>query len=64
MGLIVAIVDTALPVLPPLPRLAMLVAVGGSVYAGWLAVFSRGVIDEIVAMARRRPTSVALPVTA
>jgi len=64
MGLIVAIVDTALPVLPPLPRLAMLVAVGGSVYAGWLAVFSRGVIDEIVAMARRRPTRVALPVTA
>jgi O-antigen/teichoic acid export membrane protein len=64
MGLIVAMVDTALPVLPPLPRLAMLVAVGGSVYAGWLAVFSRGVIDEIVAMARRRPTRVALPVTA
>ena len=55
MGVTVMMVDGALPTLPAPLRLAVLVAVGGGVYIGWLGIFSRAVIDEIILIVRRQP---------
>jgi len=55
MALAVVLVDGILPPLAPLPRLAILVATGGLVYAGWLLVFARTVIRELIAIVRKRP---------
>jgi O-antigen/teichoic acid export membrane protein len=55
MALAVVLVDDFLPPLHPLPRLAILVATGGLVYAGWLMVFARRVITELIAIIRKRP---------
>ena len=49
----VTLVDRALPPLPPLPRLAMLVAVGAAVYAGWLVLFARATLRELIATVKR-----------
>ncbi len=67
MALIVGLVDRALldrglldlglPVLAPPRRLAILVSLGTAVYAGWLLVFARATIGELLAIARRRPVS-------
>jgi O-antigen/teichoic acid export membrane protein len=54
MALIVALTDRALPPLPPLPHLAVLIATGGVAYAAWLLVFSRGVVAEVIALVRLR----------
>jgi O-antigen/teichoic acid export membrane protein len=55
MALAVVLVDHFLPPLHPLPRLAILVATGGLVYAGWLMIFARRVVRELVAIVRKQP---------
>lgn len=55
MALCVTLVDDALPPLHPVPRLAMLVAVGAAIYGGWLALFARDVLRELLAVMRKRP---------
>jgi len=55
MALAVVLIDDVLPPLPPLPRLAILVATGGLVYAGWLMIFARPVVGELVAIVRKQP---------
>lgn len=57
MGAIVLVVDHMLPPLGPPIRLALLVATGIAAYGGWLALFSRAVVDEVIAVARRKPQS-------
>lgn len=64
MGLTVVTIDTALVGWPAPLRLCLLVAVGTAVYVGWLALFSRAVIDEIVTIVRRRPAASPMPVGA
>jgi O-antigen/teichoic acid export membrane protein len=54
MALAVALVDRAFPVMPEIVRLALLVAVGGAVFGGWLLVFARQRLDEIVGLALKR----------
>jgi len=54
MALVVRLVDTALPPLAPLPRLAALIAVGGTIYTGWLLAFSRATLTGAIALIRRR----------
>ena len=55
MAVVVKLVDGALPAMVPLPRLTILVAVGGGVYGGWLMAFSRNTVRELVAVVRKRP---------
>lgn len=57
MALGVALVDQALPVLHPAPRLALLVVVGAAVYGGWLALFARSVVAELLVVVRKRPVA-------
>ena len=52
MALVVTIVDHAVA-MPPLPRLTLLVAVGGATYAAWLITFGRDLVRETVALVRR-----------
>ncbi len=53
MALVVTLADQAVT-LPPLPRLALLVAVGGTSYLGWLLLFARPLVRETIAMMRTR----------
>lgn len=55
MALAVLSLDAALMPLNPLPRLALLVTTGGLVYIGWLLLFARGIVGELVAIIRPRP---------
>jgi O-antigen/teichoic acid export membrane protein len=57
MALAVVLVDKLLPPLAPVPRLAILVATGGLVYTGWLLVFARSLIRELIAIVRKQPLS-------
>jgi O-antigen/teichoic acid export membrane protein len=57
MALAVVLVDHLLPPLAPFPRLAILVATGGLVYAGWLLIFARSLIRELIAIVRKQPLS-------
>ncbi|WP_448662066.1 lipopolysaccharide biosynthesis protein [Sphingomonas sp. CJ20] len=50
----VMLADQVLPPLPPVVRLAILVATGALTYAGWLMVFARPMVAAIVAMVRNR----------
>jgi len=59
MAAIVVAVDAALPALPPLPRLALLVAVGAAVYLGWLSLFSRRLVRELIAFVANREAATA-----
>ena len=54
MGLAVMLVDRELPPLAPLPRLAMLVAVGGASYAALLFAFARETLAGAIALVRNR----------
>lgn len=54
MGLIVTVLDRALPPLPEAARLAVLVTVGGAVFGGWLLAFARDRLDEILRLALKR----------
>ncbi|TPG41028.1 lipopolysaccharide biosynthesis protein [Sphingomonas koreensis] len=55
MAVVVALVDAALPPMHPVPRLAIDVITGATVYAGWLLAFARGRIGDLIAIIRRRP---------
>ena len=54
MALVVSSVDRLLPPLAAPVRLAALVATGGLVYGGWLLLFARQSVDELIALVRRR----------
>lgn len=55
MAVGVEIVDAVTQaVFAPVPRLAALIGVGAAVYLGWLIVFARERLDELVGFARRR----------
>ena len=55
MALVVTLVDGVLPEMASPPRLLILVGVGGAVYAGWLALFARDVVRELIAVVRKQP---------
>ena len=55
MALIVTLADRALPTLAAPAHLAVLVALGGTLYLGWLAMFARGTVVELIALVRYRP---------
>ncbi len=55
MALAVTLVDGVLPVLHPALRLLILVTVGAIVYGGWLGVFARPVLRELLAVVRKQP---------
>lgn len=58
MALVVAIADRLLGVASaPQPRLLILVGVGGAVYGGWLMIFARPAVNELIAVVRRRPVA-------
>ncbi|KPL69521.1 capsule biosynthesis protein CapK [Erythrobacter sp. SG61-1L] len=50
----VKLLDSMLPAMPVLARLATLVAAGGAIYGLWLLAFARDRIAELLALARRR----------
>lgn len=52
MAVVVTLVDQITDFSPP-PRLALLVAVGGATYAGWLLLFARPLVRETIALIRR-----------
>jgi O-antigen/teichoic acid export membrane protein len=54
MGACVTLADTLLPALPDLFRLAILVALGGAVYLGWLLAFARDTLADLIAFVRKR----------
>lgn len=54
MVVIVALVARFLPPMPALAQLALLVATGAAAYAGWLALFARDTLSEVVALVRNR----------
>lgn len=54
MALCVSLLDRSLTTWPELARLVALVLAGGAVYGGWLLVFARDRLDEIVGLAFRR----------
>jgi O-antigen/teichoic acid export membrane protein len=55
MAAIVALVDRALPPMPPPMRLAILVAIGALSYGAWLLSAARSTLGELLAIVRRRP---------
>ena len=54
MALAVVLLDRVVGGLPVTPRLALLVATGAIVYLGWLLTFSRGTVDALIDLVRRR----------
>ena len=54
MGATVVLADGLLPSMSAAARLALLVAVGVTAYAGWLSVFARPLLRELVAVVRRQ----------
>lgn len=59
MALVVMLIDGVLPALPQLLRLLILVGIGAGVYGGWLAIFSRPVLHELIAVVRKQPLASA-----
>lgn len=57
MALAVWLVDQSLPPIIVQARLAILVSVGGAVYAAWMLVFARATVAELVAAVRKRPVA-------
>ena len=55
MALAVTLVNDVLAVHSPLARLLILAAVGAGVYGGWLALFARAVVRELIAVVRKQP---------
>lgn len=53
MGALVLLADRALPPLGPVPRLTVLVALGGASYAAALLALARPLVDELIALVRR-----------
>lgn len=59
MGICVVLIDDLLPPMLQSFRLLLLAGAGAAVYVGWLGIFSRRSIDELVALIRRRPAATA-----
>ncbi len=57
MALAVWLVDQSLPPIIVQARLAILVSVGGAVYAAWMLVFARATVAELVSAVRKRPVA-------
>jgi O-antigen/teichoic acid export membrane protein len=51
MAALVTLVDQLLPALSPLARLALLVTAGAAAHAGWLLVFARPLVRDLVRLA-------------
>lgn len=54
MALIVSLLARVLPPMPSLAQLALLGVVGAAVYGGWLALFARDTLNEVIALVRNR----------
>jgi O-antigen/teichoic acid export membrane protein len=54
MAVIVSLLGRILPPLPALAQLASLGSAGVAIYGGWLALFARGTLDEVIALVRNR----------
>jgi O-antigen/teichoic acid export membrane protein len=54
MALAVSLLARMLPPMPALAQLALLGAAGVAAYGGWLALFARDTLDEVVALVRNR----------
>ena len=54
MALAVTLVDRELPAMDAAARLALLVGTGGLAYAGWLMLFARDTVREVIATVRGR----------
>lgn len=54
MAVIVSLLARILPPMPVLAELALLGAAGVAAYGGWLALFARDTLDEVVALVRNR----------
>lgn len=54
MAVIVSLLARLLPPMPALAELALLGAAGVAAYGGWLALFARDTLDEVVALVRNR----------
>jgi O-antigen/teichoic acid export membrane protein len=57
MGGSVVLVDHTLPAMTAPARLTILVLVGTLVYVGWLLLFARGLVRDLLAIVRKRPLS-------
>jgi O-antigen/teichoic acid export membrane protein len=55
MAASVALLDSLLPAMAPQPRLLILVLFGASAYCGLLFAFARPLVEEVLALALRRP---------
>lgn len=55
MALGVTLFDGVLPPLSAPIRLLLLITVGCAIYGGWLMLFARAVVDDLIATIRRRP---------
>ena len=55
MALVVRLADTVLPPLAAPLHLVILVAIGAAVYGGWLMVFARPLVRELIAIVRKQP---------
>jgi O-antigen/teichoic acid export membrane protein len=55
MGLSVKVADQWMESMDVRLRLLTLIAIGAIVYAGWLTLFARGTLREILALVRKRP---------
>ena len=55
MAAAVGLVDAVLPVMPVQARLASLVMGGAAIYAGWLGLFARPVVLDVLMAIRRQP---------
>ncbi|MCX8476587.1 MAG: lipopolysaccharide biosynthesis protein [Sphingomonas sp.] len=54
MAVIVSLLARILPPMPALAELVLLTAAGVAAYGGWLALFARDTLDEVVALVRNR----------
>ncbi len=54
MAMGVTLLDRVLPEVPALPRLGLLVVTGGAIYGGWMLVFARDQLHELVKLVLQR----------
>jgi len=57
MTLVITMVDAVLPPIDVHWRLALLVPIGGLVYAAWMLVFARSTVADLIAVIRKRPVT-------
>jgi hypothetical protein len=55
----VLMLDSALPPMPPVTRLATLVLTGAATYLALLLLFARQLVGEIIALVRKSPAAEA-----